>query len=83
MGDIRRPKTLLLENPRYSANCPYKIRQIQRNNLPKKDLQILLHVRQIGFRQIVFRQIVPNPLSGLFKLASISTTRNVPLQRSH
>ena len=34
-----------------SANCPYKIWQIQRDNLPKKIRQIVLHVRQI----------VPNP----------------------
>ena len=43
-----------------SAYCPYKIRQIQRENLPKKR-QIVLHVRQNGFRQIIFRQKVPNP----------------------
>ena len=40
---------------RYPANCPYKIRKIQSDNLPKIIRQIILHVRQIGFRQIVFR----------------------------
>ena len=44
----------------YAANSPCKIRQLQRDNLPKKNRQIVLHVRQIRFRQIVFRQIVPD-----------------------
>ena len=57
-GHIRRPKTLLFENARYSAYCTYKVRQIQRNKLPKKVRQNVLLVRQIGFRQIVVRQIV-------------------------
>ena len=54
-------KTLLFENTRYSKNCPYKIRQIQRDNVPKEIRQIVLHVQQCRFRQIVFRQILPNP----------------------
>ena len=38
-----------------------KNQQIQRDNLSKKTRQSVLHVRQIGFRQLVFHQIVPNP----------------------
>ena len=41
------------ETRQSSANCPYKIRPIKRDNLPKKIRKIVLHVRQIGFRQIV------------------------------
>ena len=35
-----------------------------KGTLPEKIRQIILHVRQIGFHQIVFRQIVPNPHIG-------------------
>ena len=70
MGHIRRPKTLLFENARYSANCPYKIRQIQRDNLLKKIRQNVFYVLQIGIRQIVFRQIVSNPHASAVVLAA-------------
>ena len=33
-----------------------------RDNLPNNSRHFVLHVRQIGFRQIVFRQIVPYPV---------------------
>ena len=52
---------VIRQNARYSANCACKIRQIQRDSLPKKNWQIVLYVRQLGFRQVVFRQIVPKP----------------------
>ena len=36
MGHIRRPKTLLFENARYSAKCPNKLWQTQRDNCPPR-----------------------------------------------
>ena len=56
MGHIRRSKTWFIENARYSENCSYKIRQIQRDNLPK-NWQIVVHVRQFGFGQMSFGKL--------------------------
>ena len=40
---------------------PTKFGKYKETICRKKNRQIVLHVRQIGFRQMVFRRIVPNP----------------------
>ena len=57
MGAYLTAKTLLFENTRYLANSPYKIRLIQKENLPKTIRQIVLHVRQLGFGKLSFGKL--------------------------
>ena len=52
MGAYPTVKTLSFENARYSANCPYKIRQVQRNNLPEKFAKLLFTFGKLDFGKL-------------------------------